>query len=328
VEEFTSAREGARVRYSHVNCYIHRTFFSIMQRVASDLGISVPRRGFSREELFRLVWNSLESRDEYLIVTIDEAHFLTNPAGSEALYKLSRIPEYTEGKHRMGFIYVFRDISAIYMLDKSIQSTLQHNIIRFEPYTSAQIEDILWARVNEEGALYPSAVSEEVIAMIGELVGKDRGGSGDARLALELLYRAGKYAEGEDRDQILPEDVRRAYSSVVPHFSLEMLKELRLMEKLVLLALTRLLKRKKFVSKVPIGVLEREYEAVCEEFGVKPRRHTMVWEYVRNLSTMGIVTTEKSGKGYRGRTTLVGISGVPLAELERELVEGIRREAG
>ena len=47
VEEFTSAREGARVRYSHVNCYIHRTFFSIMQRVASDLGISVPRRGFS-----------------------------------------------------------------------------------------------------------------------------------------------------------------------------------------------------------------------------------------------------------------------------------------
>ena len=318
-------RGGGLIRFSYVNCHAHRTLFSIMQKIGRDLGLSIPRRGFSREELMHLVWNHLRSSSEYLVATIDEADYLARSLDGEALYDLTRLSEVIgDTVHRASFIFVFRDLSFLVGLDRSIQSTLQHNIIKFYPYTSDQLIDILWMRV-EEGALYESAVDDEVMGMIGELVGYDKGGPGDARLALELLYRAGKYAEEEGREAILPEDVRNAYGDVMP-LPREVLLNLRLGEKLLLLALTRLLQRKKFVSKVPMGLLEMEYNEVCEEFGIRPRKHTTVWEYVRNLHGMGIVVAEKSRRGYRGRTTLVGLSAVPLSTLERELIKMIRED--
>lgn len=319
------ARSGAIIRFSYVNCHAHRTLFSIMQKMGRGLRLSIPRRGFSREELMHLLWNHLRSSNEYLIAAIDEADYLARTRDGEALYDLTRISEVIGDKsHRMGFIFVFRDLSFLVTLDRSVQSTLQHNIIKFHPYTSSQLVDILWMRV-EEGAVYESAVDDDVVEMIGELVGYDKGGPGDARLALELLYRAGKYAEEEGRDVIIPEDVRKAYSDVMP-IPRDVLANLRLGEKLLLLALTRLLQRKKFVSKVPMGLLELEYNEVCEEFGVKPRRHTTVWEYVRNLHRMGVISAEKSRRGQRGRTTLVGLSAVPLQTLERELIKRVKED--
>ncbi|MCD6563211.1 MAG: ORC1-type DNA replication protein [Thermoproteales archaeon] len=329
IEEFSRTKSKSEIRYAHVNCHAHRTLFSIMQKISAELRLSIPRRGFSREELIYLLWNYLESSDKYLIATIDEADFLARTSGFEAIYELTRLSEIVnKEKMRISLIFIFRDLSSLLSLEKSAQSTLSHNIIRFEPYTSDQIIDILWARIKEEGAIYEEAINDEVIELIGELVGFDKGGTGDARLAIEILHRAGKYAEFEDREVIIPEDVRKAYNDVIPSFPKEEIKALKLNEKILLLALVRLLQRKKYITKVPLGILEFEYNELCEEYGIKPRRHTTLWEYVQHLKNMDIISAEKSKRGYRGKTTLVGISSVPLQTLEKLLKEEIERDLG
>lgn len=327
VKEFSIRRTKQEIKYAHVNCHAHRTLFSLMRKVALELGIDVPRRGFSREELLYLIWNHLRSFNKYLIMTIDEADYLLRTSGTEALYDLTRVNEIVgDDTYRVGMIFVFRDTASLFRLSRSVRSTLSGNLIRFEPYTASQLIDILWSRIKDEEAIYEEAVPDDVIELIAELVGHDKGGTGDARLALEILWKAGKRAEREERNVISVEDVREAHNEVAQPFSLDILENLTLHEKLLLLALIRVLKRKKYVSKIPLGMLELEYNETCDEYGVEARKHTRIWDYVQNLSSMGLIMAEKSGRGYRGRTTLISLPAAPLLSLETALINLINKE--
>jgi len=313
-----SARESLGIRYVHVNCHKDRTLFLMMKHVTEQLNIPIPRRGFSSRELMNILWSSLENKDQYLVLTIDEADYLVLSSGSEALYDLSRVlDEYIRGKARMSFIFVFRDISRLNLLEEGVRSSLMHNIIRFNPYTSQEIIDILKGRV-KEGALKPNALSDEALELIGELTGVDKGGRGDARQALEILWRAGKYAEREGARFIATEHVRKAYSDIYPSLSSTILEALRTHELLLLLSIARVLRRIGR-KEVGLGEVEREYRSICEQLGERPRGHTKVWEYTRNLSNIGLITTRISGPGRRGKTTLIGVPSVPVEALEKEV---------
>ena len=316
-------RRNIKINYVHVNCHKNRSLFLLMRKTARDLRLPVPPRGFSSQELVGIVSNMLEERDEYLLLTLDEADYLIRATDGDALYNLSRISDESIHEHkRVNFIFIMRDLSAMYLLDDSIRSTLQHNIIRFDPYTSSQICDILWARVTEEEALYPEAIGEGVIEHISDLVGYEKGGKGDARLALETLWRAGKYAEAEGAERINIEHVRKAYSDSLIATSAD-IGALRLHEAILLLAITKVLKMTG-LRRVKLGDAEKMYEILCEQLGETPRGHTKIWEYVQSLRNMGIIGAERSGKGMRGKSTLIEIPTIPLETLEKMLWEHLK----
>jgi len=75
---------------------------------------------------------------------------------------------------------------------------------------------------------------------------------------------------------------------------------------------------------VSMGKLEQEYAGICSEIGEEPRRHTQVYEYVRRMKLMGIINTKQSGKGTRGRTTLVSLN-VPVTPQLENLINRILR---
>jgi len=166
---------GIKIRYVHVNCHKDRTLFLVMRKTARELKLPVPPRGFSSQELIGITWNMLEDRDEYLLLTLDEADYLLKTNGSDALYVLSRISdEYVSTKQRISLILIMRDLTPLYLMDRSAKSSLLHNVIRFDPYTSKQIKDILCERVFEEKAMRVEAVDEVILDYIGELVGESR----------------------------------------------------------------------------------------------------------------------------------------------------------
>jgi cell division control protein 6 len=306
---------GIKLRYIHVNCREYRGgLFLILQHVVSTFHPNFPRRGYSAEELLRILVQILDEENTYVVLALDEFDSLIEKEGSEAVYKLTRLQELRQDKpQRLSLICILRNLKAIEQLDTSTRSTLQSNIITLQSYTKQQLVDILNGRVSL--AFKPIATSEDTIGLIAEVAFSE---NGNARFGIELLWRAGKYADAESLETVTPECVRKAVSSIIPAMRKNELAVLGFHEKLFLLAIARLFKenQKAWVS---LAEAEQTYTIVCEEFNTRPNSHTQLWKYLHNLSALGVVKTEVSTTGSRGRSTLVYLPRIPALELEREI---------
>jgi cell division control protein 6 len=260
----------------------------------------------------------LDEENATMILALDEFDTLIENEGSEAIYKLTRLQEMRYGKpQRLSFIFIMRDLKSLEKLDASARSTLQRSIISLKRYSKEQLADILNDRVSMAFEL--GAVEEDVVDLISELAFRE---TGNARFGIELLWRAGKYADAQDAGRVEPECVRAAVSSIVPSLRRSELAGLGLHEKLFLLAAARYFKcdEQAYAS---LSELEKTYAIVCEEFGVEPNNHTQLWNYAQFLSAMGALTVEVTTT--RGRSTQVSLS-IPAIELEKELSASLEIE--
>jgi cell division control protein 6 len=310
-----AANLGTNLRYIHVNCReYHGSFFLILQHAVAVFHPNFPKRGYSAEELIRILMQILDDENAYAILTLDEFDSLISREGSDAVYQLTRSQEARQNKpQRLSLICILRDISVIDQLDASTRSTLQSNIIDLAEYSKRQLIDILNERVVT--AFKPLAVLEETVDVIAELAHSE---NGSARFGIELLWRAGKYANAENSDSVTAESVRKAVSSIVPAAKKSDLAYLSMHEKLFLLGVARLFKDG-HKARVSLAEAEQVYLIACEELNTKPHSHTQLWKYLQNLSGMGIVKTEVSTTGPKGRSTLVYLPRIPANDLEREL---------
>jgi cell division control protein 6 len=312
-------KAGVNLRYVHVNCREYRgKLFLILQHALAVFRPSFPKRGYSAEELLSTLAQSLDEENAFMILTLDEFGSLIERDGSESVYKLTRLQEMRPNKpQRISLICILRDLNEIERLDSSAKSTLQLNIINLEKYSREQLIDILNDRV--QMAFAPSTVSEDVVSMVAELAFSE---SGNARFAIELLWRAGKYADADGLGEVLPECLRKAVSSIIPTVRKSELASLGLHEKLFLLSVARVFKESQKTYAV-LAEIEKAYVVVCEEFDEQPRSHTQLWKYVQFLSALGILRTEVASTSTRGRATRVSLPSIPACELEKELSASI-----
>ena len=314
-------KRGVNFRYVHVNCREYRgKLFLILQNAVSIFRPNFPKRGYSAEEALETLMQSLDEEDAYIILALDEFDTLIEQEGSEAVYKLTRLQEMRLGKpQRISLLSIVRDLKSTERLDASARSTLQRNVIRLERYPKDQLADILNDRVAM--AFEPSTVPEDVIDLVAELAVSE---SGNARFAIELLWRAGKYADAEDLGFVAPECVREAVSSIIPTIRRSALASLGFHEKLFLLGAARVFKGSQgtYASLLEI---EEGYVVVCEEFGEKPHSHTQLWKYLQLFSALGILKAEVVEAGIRGRSTRVSLPSIPAYELEKELSAAVEK---
>jgi cell division control protein 6 len=277
-----------------------------------------PTRGYSAEEVLTVLMQVLDEENAFIILTLDEFDSLIEKEGSDAVYKLTRLQEMRQGKpQRLSFIFILRDLKALEKLDASARSTLQRSIINLERYVKEQLVDILNDRVSMAFEL--GAVQEDVVDLIAELAFKE---TGNARFGIELLWRAGKYADAQEAGRVEPECVRMAVSSIIPSLRRTELSGLGLHEKLFLLAVARYFKDTEQAYAL-LSQLEKTYAVICEEFGVEPNNHTQLWNYTQFLSSIGALTVEVATT--RGRSTQVSLS-IPASELEKELSSSLEVE--
>lgn len=306
---------GSALRYIHVNCREYRgSLFLVLHHVVSIFHPNFPRRGYSAEELLRILLQVLDDEETHVILTLDEFESLVERGDSEAVYKLTRLQEMRSDKpQRLSLVCILRNLEVVERLDKSTRSTLQTNIIRLDRYSKQELMDILNDRVSL--AFRSLAVSEDTLSLIAELAFSE---GGNARFGIELLWRAGKYSDAEDFSIVTPECVRKASSSIYAVMRKSELTRLNFHEKLFLLGVARFFKgtQRAYGS---LAEVEQVYAVVCEEFDVQPHSHTQLWKSLQVLSTLGMVQKKISSAGSRGRSTLIYLSRISAYELEKEL---------
>lgn len=308
-------KRGIKFRYTHVNCREFRgNLAPILHHAITVFLPNFPARGYSTENILSTLLQVLDQEKAHMILTLDEFDSLIEKEGSDAVYKLTRLQEMRQGKpQRLSFIFIMRDLNAIAHLDESAQSTLQRSIIHLERYGKAQLIDILNDRV--ASAFDLGAVAEDVVDIIAELAFSE---TGNARFGIELLWRAGKYADAQDSKHVTAEFVRMAISSIVPSVRRSDVANFGLHEKLFLLSVARYFKEND-EAYVSLAEAEKAYLVACEEFGEEPKSYTQLWNYVQHLSSLGVLHTEVAVLATRGRSTRISLPSIPAVELEKDL---------
>lgn len=311
----TAQQKGINLHYVHVNCRECKgSFFMVLQRIILQFSPNFPRRGYSAQELLQALMQVLDEQKAYVILTMDELDALIHAEGTDALYSLTRVHEdHTTTTQGLSLLGIIRDAALLNMLDSSTRSTLQHNLIHLDEYSETQLLDILNDRV--ASAFCDNTISSQTLNLVAEDAALE---GGDARYSIELLWRAGKYADADNSREVLPEHVRRASESVYPVVRKDAVSGLSLHEKLFLLGVARRFKQSG-AAYLSMGEAENAYAVVCEEYGEEKRGHTQLWKYVQGLSAIDVIKTEPSSVGLRGKTTLISLPHVSAAELEREL---------
>ncbi len=309
---------GIEIKYIHINCHRDRTLYEVVAEMVRQMGAPIPLRGLSPREMMLALMNYMEKHDLYALVTLDEFDYFVSVAGNDAVYFIVRLyDEYPDAKKRMSFIFIARDLSSLDYLDPATMSYILKHVIKFDPYKSNELYDILMDRRDQ--AFYEGTVDDDVIQYIADVEGVDKGGEGNARAAIEALLLAGEAADYEHSHKVTVEHVRKAFSKVQHDIVriADTLPYLQLHELLLLKAIIRVLRRKN-EPYARIGEVEEEYRNICPMYGEEPRKHTQVYEYVNNLKKMGVIEARVSGKGFRGRSTLISII-APLDALEKQV---------
>jgi cell division control protein 6 len=308
-------KRGINLYYVHVNCRECKGLFMVLQYVMLKFSPNFPKRGYSAQELLQALMQILDEKKAYVILTLDELDALIQAEGSDALYNLTRVQEdHAKTVQRISLIGILRETTLLNKLDSSTRSTLQNNIIQMDDYSKTQLLDILNDRVAT--AFYDNAIYPETLDLVAESATLH---GGDARYAIELLWRAGKYADTENSRLVQPEHVRKASESVYPIVRKDSISQLNLHQKLFLLGVARRFKQSD-AAYLSMGEAENAYAIVCEEYGAEKRGHTQLWKYVQELSVLDVIKTEHSSAGQRGKTTLISLPHVSATELEQELV--------
>ncbi|MBP1924022.1 cell division control protein 6 [Halorubrum alkaliphilum] len=283
---FSELRARTEVRTVRVNCQVDSTRYAVFSRLFEGIfEYEPPSSGISFKKLFGQITDRLVEEDEVLVVALDDVNYLfyENEA-SDALYSLLRAHEAHSGA-RIGVIVVSSDLSldVIDDLDTRVQSVFRPEEVYFPVYGATEIYDILGERAKR--GFHEGVIGDAELDRVAELTAE----SGDLRVGIDLLRRAGLNAEMRASRTITAEDVESAYDkSKHVHLS-RSLRGLSDSER----ALVRVLAANDGERAGPV------YEAFHEETDLGYTRYS---EIINKLDQLGVIDAEYADVDGRGRS--------------------------
>ncbi|MDQ2050415.1 ORC1-type DNA replication protein [Natronolimnohabitans sp. A-GB9] len=289
------------VRTIRVNCQVNATRYSVFSRLfEGTFDYEPPSSGISFKKLFGQIAEKLVEEDRTLIVALDDVNYLfyENEA-SDTLYSLLRAHEEYPGA-KIGVIVVSSDpaLEVIDELDSRVQSVFRPEDVYFPVYDQPEIVDILSERVTR--GFNDDVISRATLEYVAELTAD----SGDLRVGIDLLRRAGLNAEMRASPTVEREDVEEAY------------------EKSKYIDLSRSLSGLTDTERALLEVIADNdgeqagdvYEAFHERTDLGYTRYS---EIVNKLDQLGLIEADYAEVDGRGRSRSLSLSYEKDAVLER-----------
>jgi cell division control protein 6 len=289
------------VRTVRVNCQMDSTRYAVFSRIFEHVfEYEPPSSGISFKKLFGQVSDRLVEEEEVLVVALDDVNYLFyDNEASDTLYSLLRAHEVNPGA-RIGVICVSSDLSLDLMdeLDGRVQSVFRPEEVFFPKYDIDEIVDILRERVRR--GFHEGVLGDPELDRVAELTAE----SGDLRVGIDLLHRAGLNAEMRASRTIALEDVEEAYDkSKHVHLS-RCLRELSDSER----ALVRV------VADHDGDQAGQVYEAFHEETDLGYTRYS---EIINKLDQLGVIEASYADVEGRGRSRSLTLAYDADAVLDR-----------
>ena len=302
----TLARKQSKIiEYIHINCRKRSTDAMVLLGILNHFDSRFPDRGFSVQEMLQVLRKQLIKREAQLLVVLDEADALIKKSGSNIIYNLTRFSDESSDKKIPVSLILISQKDVLNNLDSAALSTFKRsNVLSLGKYTRDELFDIVKQRVNL--AFHSGVVEEDCIDLIADIASE----WGDARFAIELLWKSGIAADSKHVEIVKPEYVRAAKAETYSVVTESKLKNLERHQLITLYSVAKRLK-KDGTAYVNTGDAEKTYAITCEEYNEKPRTHTMFWNYLKDIENAGFISIKLSGKGQLGTTQLISLPDIP-----------------
>ena len=284
-----------------VNCQVDSTRYAVFSRLFEGVfEYEPPASGISFKKLFGQLTDRLVEAETVLVVALDDINYLfyENEAG-DTLYSLLRAHEVHSGA-KIGVIVVSSDLSldVIDDLDGRVQSVFRPEEIYFPRYSTDEIASILRERVKR--GFHEGVIGSPELDTVTEYTAD----SGDLRVGIDLLRRAGLQAEMRASRTITDEDIEAAY------------------EKSKHVHLSRSLEGLSESERALIEVLldhdgkqaGEVYAVFSEETGLGYTRYS---ELVNKLDQLGLITATYADVDGRGRSRELSLAYEQSAIVDR-----------
>jgi cell division control protein 6 len=294
-------RMGQKIKVVYINCKMKRaadTEYRLLASLAKEFGREVPFTGLPTDQVYKVVFEAIDSQEQVVILVIDEIDALVRRTGDEILYNLTRVNGELK-KAKVTVIGITNDLGFIDSLDPRVRSSLGEEEFVYPPYNALQLQDILKQRA--EMAFAPGTVGTGVIEKAAALAAQEHG---DARRALDLLRVAGELAERKGELAVDQSHVDSAQDKIDTDRVLEIIRIQPKQSQAVLQAIVELSAGKDDEQnhRVSTGVVWDKYNRLCADKGLKPLTQRRVSDLIGELDMFGVIQARVISHGRGGRT--------------------------
>lgn len=301
-------------KWIFLNCQEVNTGYRVLAKICDEIDPDnpVPIAGWPIDVVFDTLIEKINTNLKgNCFIILDEIDVLVKKArkSQDVLYNLVRINSHLKST-KVNIIGISNVLNFKSALDPRVLSSLGEEEIVFPAYNALEIKDILEQRAAR--AFYPDVLDPSVIPLCAALAAKEHG---DARKALDLLRKAGEFAERRNAKQVTIDHVYFAQDNMEKDKMKEYCEALPLQSKMILLSIYQL---EKHLNQETI-ITGDIYNTYCEMVELIPGLNKLtqrrVSELIRELDLSGMVNARVKSTGRYGRTKFIK-SNVPLRDLQ------------